>query len=83
MTDEQFRELKLILLDQNCRLSELASAVRRVQIQQQELQASMRIQDIQHIGGHKELDAFMSLLGKGPRPSHLPGLPQSNRSPSK
>ncbi|KQT52209.1 MULTISPECIES: hypothetical protein [unclassified Aureimonas] len=83
MNDEQFRELKQILLDQNCRLSDLANHVRRLQVQMDDLQAGLRINDIAHIGGMKELDTFMSLLGKGPRPSHTLPLPQSKRSPSK
>jgi|GEM_PF-3715179 hypothetical protein len=64
MTDEQFRELRQLALEQNVRISELALTVRTLQRRMEEIVSMSVTQDIAHIGGQEELDAFLASYQK-------------------
>lgn len=64
MTDEQFRELRQIALEQNVRIAELALTIRTMHRRMEELAGMMTVEDITHIGGQAELDKFLASFQK-------------------
>ena len=64
MTDEQFRELRQLALEQNVRISELALTVRTLQRRMEEIVSMSVTEDIAHIGGPDELRAFIESYDK-------------------